>query len=306
MRIKVSKTDCRLDFESIEPSFIYNRFDMFLNTGEFEAVCIRCGKKKKVVEYRIYENQAELGLWLVPITTEELEALISYIVSNHPHVSRITYKNGVLPYGKSKQHNHFKVLFPENVDEFKKRISPKVRQEMRRRNRRAEEAYGQMQILEYERSEIPFDIVESYFNFKSLIRNRNYGMTPEEYLDKYHVSTCYVVKFGETIGAILFSCEQLPFVNGENFTYNPELRKYSVGQFINAYSLCRMVEKGHSGIFMSGGSYEYKTHYGSIEETLYDCTIKVSDLDLAAIAAKQGFDDRLRRGLKNLRTKKQA
>ena len=114
------------------------------------------------------------------------------------------------------------------------------------------------------------------------------------------------MKFGDTYGAIRFSCEQCPVVYGENFTFNPELQEYSLGRAIFMHHLKRMVEKGHPELFFAGGNYEYKTHYGSIEETLYDCTIQVAELDLKAIAARQSFGDRLKRWLKKLRATEKA
>lgn len=284
MRIKISKTE---DWEKVEPNFIYNRFDLFCKEGEFEAVKIQSRDTGKVVEYRITNDQAELGLWLVPITVKELEQLIFHISQNHPEVKKISYKNGVIPYGKAKVHNHFRIVFPETVEEMESRVSPKSWSKMRRRNRRAEEVYGKMQILEYERSNIPLEIVETFFQFKLATRNRTYNMTAQEYLDRYHVSDCYVVKFGDTVGAMHFCCEQCPVVYGENHSYNPELKEFSLGRFIFAYSLVRMVEKNHTEIFLAGGDYEYKKHYGSIEETLYDCNINMSDMDFTDLIAEQ-------------------
>ena len=59
-----------------------------------------------------------------------------------------------------------------------------------------------------------------------------------------------------------------------------------------------MVEKKHTEMFFAGGDYEYKRHYGSIEETLYDCEIKVSDF--TELIAQESLLGRCKQLLKKL------
>lgn len=289
MRIK--KVRNFKELEMMNPNFIYNRYDLFCKPEEYRAVKIINSGETKIVEYRLQKNQAELGVWLMPISKEEMQKLVSYIGKNHPEVHTVTYKNGMLAYGKSKAHNHFRIVFPDTVEEMEHRISYKSRQKMRKKLRFAEEAYGKMEIKEYKKDEIPREVVEAFFAFKYATRNRVYQMTPEEYLDRYHVSDCYVFTFGGTIGAVRFSCEQCPVVYGENFAYNPEMRDYSLGKAVFFHHLIRMVQKKHTELFFAGGDFEYKTHYGSIEETVYDCTIPVT---------REGFRKKVKCHLKKI------
>ena len=291
MGIRISKTTASTDYEKVCPSIIYNRFDLFCDADQFEAVKINNNGVEKVIEYKITNEEAELGIWLTQISTAELEKLIGYIQKKHPNVKKILYKNGILPYGKSKIHNNYRIIFPETAEEMKKRISSQSWHKMRRRNRRASEVYGEMSLVEYNRDNIPLEIVEAFFEYKLETRKRIYNMTAEEYLDRYHVTDCYVVMFGDTIGAMHFCCEQCPMVYGENHSYNPELKEYSLGKFIFTHSLIRMVEKGHTEIFLGGGDFEYKTHYSSIEETLYDCEITIK---------REGKKQKVKRVLKKI------
>lgn len=299
MRMKICKTIDPQDWEKVNPNFIYNRYDLFCNEDEFEVVRMETDGNVKVLEYKVTSDQAELGLWLVPITEEELRQLIFYITKEHPNVSKITYKNGVIPYGKAESHNHYRIVFPKTAEEMKERVSSKTWSNMRRKIKRAEEIYGKMRILEYERENIPNEIVEAFFKYKLETRKRNYRMTASEYLDRYHVSYCYVVMLGDTISAMHFCCEQCPVAYCENHAYNPELKDYSLGKFVFAYSLIRMVERKHTDFFLAGGDYEYKKHYGSIEETLYDCEINVSELDLSDLIAQESLWGRFRLFLKS-------
>jgi len=299
VRMKITPTYNVNDYRRVSPDFIYNRFDLFCEDGFF---AVRVGEK--VIEYRVDGERAELGLWLTDITAEELEQLILYIVRTHGDVRQITCSNSVIPYGTAKAHNHFRIVFPETVEEMESRVSAKSRSKARKKLRFAEEACGESKITEYEGSEIPDSVVEAFFRFKLATRGREYNMTPAEYLSRYHVSHCYVLTVGETIGAIRFACEQCPVVYGENFAFNPELSDYSLGRYIFMYHLSRMVEKGKSQLFFAGGDFEYKTHYGSIEETVYDCRIDVAKLDLKALEAKYSTSKKLKKKLASLLPKR--
>ena len=281
--MKIVQTNKSSDYEKVYPNFIYNRFDLFSKPEDFFALKIKNGREVKFVEYTVKDNQLELGLWLVPITQDEMDELLFYVTQKHPQVQKIIYKNALIPKGKAKSHNHFRIVFPETVEEMESRVASKSRAKMRKKIRRAEEIWGPMEILEYDRGNMPDAVVDKFFEFKLAIRGRKYNMTAREYLDRYHVSHSYVLKFGDTIGAIRFSCEQCPVVYGENFTYNPEMSEYSLGRYVFYHHLIRMVEKKHPELFFAGGDYEYKKHYGSIEETLYDCVIQVEDLDFTEL-----------------------
>lgn len=275
MGIKISKVTNPSDYEKMYPNFIYNRYDLFCNKDEYRVIKLKNNGEEKIIEYRIMGEQVELGLWLMPITVEELETLVAYIAKKHKEVKKVSYKNGVLGYGRYKRHNHFRIIFPDTVEEMEKCISSKSRSKMRKKLRFAEEDYGTMKYLEYEKENIPLEIVEKFFEFKYTTRNRVYKMTAQEYLDRYHVSHCYVLMFGDTVGAVRFACEQCPVVYGENFAYNPEMQDYSLGRAIFFHHLIRMVQKKHTELFFAGGEFEYKKHYGSIEETLFDCNIAI-------------------------------
>lgn len=297
MRVRIYPVTDPAQYDLVTPNFIYNRYDLFQPPVPFHAVCIRSGSGTKCVEYRITDRTAEIALWLTPITELELDMLLLYISRNHPQVKTVTYQNGVLSQGSAKAHNHFRIPFPDTVEEMEHSISSKSRAQMRNRILRAQDAFGPLTLKEYDRDSIPDEVVDTYFRFKSTTYHRSYRMTPQEYLDRYHVTHSYVAYFGDTIGAILFACEQCPVVYLENFAYNPEMSKYSLGRFIYMHHLKRMVEKGHTQIFLAGGNYEYKTHFGSIEETLYDCKIDLPQA-ISQIRERRFFSKRAQRWIK--------
>lgn len=312
MGIKISQVCNPQDYELVVPNFIYNRFDLFCKPGEFEAVKIQVDENAKVVEYKITDKMirgemkrtAETGLWLTPITKEELEALVVYIAQRHPEVEVVSYRNGIFQYdgkhecgeytlqGGYTRFRHFKIIFPETVDEMEQCVSAKTRSKMRRWKVRAAETISEkykeddqdqacvdVQMLEYQQGEIPEEIVEEFFRFKLETKERVYHMTPREYLEKYLVTNCYVMKLGDTIGAIHFSCEQCPTVYCENHAYNPELKDFSLGKCIFFDSLIEMVKKKREAIFLGADKLEdvpaYKRLYGSVEEEVFNCNIRI-------------------------------
>ena len=148
MRIRINPVSGSEAYAKVQPDFIYNRMDLFCLEGQFQAVTISAKNRETVVQYRILGDTCEIGLWLVDITMEELEALLLYIRSAHPGVRFASYTNGVLPCGNARQHNHFRIVFPETAEEMQRSISSKSRAKMQKKVRRCEEAYGPLQLFE--------------------------------------------------------------------------------------------------------------------------------------------------------------
>lgn len=312
MGIKISQVCDPKDYELVVPNFIYNRFDLYCEPGEVEAVKIQTDDTVKVVEYKIIDKKvrgemkrtAETGLWLTPITKEEIDALVIYLAKRHPEIEVVSYKNGLFKYDGTHEYGeytlqggytrmrHFKIVFPETVEEMEQCVSAKTRSKMRRWKVRAAETVSEkskengqeqtcadVQMIEYRQGEIPEEVVEEFFRFKLETKERVYNMTPREYLEKYLVTNCYVMKLGDTIGAIHFSCEQCPTVYCENHAYNPELKEFSLGKCIFFDSLLELVKKKREAIFLGADKMEdvpgYKRLYGSVEEEVFNCNIRI-------------------------------
>lgn len=286
------------NFDRVTVNFIYNRFDLHKNCPNYEIVSIDNSNDNRntFIEYSIKDDVIELGIWQVYLTKEEIKKLLFYISKKHKNVNIVKYRNSFITYGKYRRHNHFKIIFPDNVEELENRLSHHSLVNLRKRYNKAENELGNISFKVYSYNEIPQEIVNTFFEYKDEIYQRQYDMSAKEYLDKYHVSHCHVLYVGKEIGAIRFACEQCPIVNGENFSYNPKYKKYSLGRIIYHYHLKKMVEKKHPMMYLSGGKWEYKTHYGSIEEKVYDGTIDIK---------KENFDKyrlmyRIKRKLKHI------
>ena len=273
------------DYHKIQPDFIFNRFDL-LNQN-FIALKIINGKDEKVIQAKISQDTAELGIWLTKLTWTEMSHVLYWFYTKHPEIKTVVYKNGTVPMGSIKSHNHFRIELPETTDEMLQRVSGPSKKKLRKKVRLAQEAHGKLTVHEYERNQIPEEAVLAFFQFKYLTRNRTYDMNWNEYLNAYHISHAYVFKLGDEIAAVRFACEQCSVVYGENFAYNPKFADYSMGVCIFFYHLIRLVEKKHTQLFFAGGDFEYKTHYGSIEEKLFDCEITLNEMDFSKFEVKK-------------------
>ena len=252
----------------ISLDFINNRYDLlredyyifsFHVKGE---MCALTGYLEREILY--------LGIWLVPIEEDILKNIIIEIFSRFWWVRQIKYQHSYYPIGHVFfKGNHFKILLPETVGELQSRLSSKHRYNLRRELHIIENEVGPVEYLEYE-TDIPDEVVYFYFRHKSETYKFDCSMTPEQFLRSSGISNVYVIKAGGVILSILLSCEKSAIIYLENLTYDSSFSRYSVGQVLYNHYLERLVEKGKSILFLSGGNYAYKRRYGSIEDVTYD------------------------------------
>lgn len=259
---KISDEDC-----SIDPNFIYNRFDMFSNY--YSVYKCTYLEKEYFVETEIKDDIARLGLWMSEIPSIVISELAKHIFTNY-EVERIefsNYKNKVDDFVCTKS-NHFTINLPNNVDELMSSISKSARYTITRKQKDFIKEFGDYKIEEY--SSIPDSIINKYFELKKVTHHIDYNMSPKEYLDTYHITNGYVMYLKDEIIAMLFSCEQCPIANFENFTYDTKYSKYSIGKIIYDEYICKLVNHDIKTVFLGGGDYDYKRRYNSIEDVVYD------------------------------------
>jgi len=274
------------------PDFIYNRIDLF--SQNYEILNIHDDEITYCVEVDYNERKATLGMWLNPISQAAFNGVIEYIFNNHMHISIIQYEYGYVAKGHTVPKNHFKIDLPETVDELIERLSSKGRYNIKREKLLLEKYFGSYSVEEYTKNNFPSEIIEDYFNMKKKTHNTDYHMTPNEYMEHYHVTDIYVLKISDRVASIILSCEQCGVVYIENLTYDVEYAKYSVGQILYDIYLGRLIEKGKTKIFLAGGNLDYKRRYGSVEEQTYNCIIFKSKFEESVYA----FKEKLRRNVK--------
>lgn len=262
----------------ISPNFIYNRFDLWdlslMGKGEVSLWDYRDNEREFYFEVLVTAPEAKLGLWLVPLDSTVLSRIIKMIFREYRIVKMINMENARVPaYGRSIPHNHFRIEFPETVEGLDHRLSSKGRYNLKREKRILKETFGSYSINHYDSlSPDTIDIWNFYFEMKYRNQGTKYGLTMQEYCKKYHVSDIYTLSIGENnrLAAVFLSCEQCPIIYLENLTYDATIGEYSPGKILYDEYLKLLVQKKAKGIYLLGGDYSYKKHYGSIEDDVYN------------------------------------
>ena len=254
----------------IKPDFIYNRFDLFCDN--YIVLMAELGQEKHVIEARLFDNYAELGIWKTHISNELLKEISDFIFHKYAHAGYIKFFFSETK-GNHRKVKHFYIDLPDFTDSFLQRRSPKSCRRLNSKRHQAEREVGTITYNEYDIRNCPEEVIRKYNSWKE--RTHHIGIIEDinSFFQKYHISNIYVMNYGSNIVAILFTCEQCPIVYFENFSYDSQYSKYSPGHQIYEHMLIRLIEKKTRCIFLGGGDYDYKKKYGSIEETLYDDVI---------------------------------
>ena len=262
----------------VEPNFIYNRFDLWtgIEGCPVETLHVTCGGKDYYVQVLYRSEVAKLGLWLSNIPSEAIDFIAAYLFRTHDNICCVKFELCMNKSVLGRKENHFRIELPDSVEELNGRISSKFRYNLKRERKMLEKVVGSLSFEEYEAHDFPSDIMPEYFRMKAITRRANYhNMTAREYIDRYQATNAYVIRSSDNgkIISMVLSCEQCPIAYIENLTYNAEYAKYSPGKMAYHYFLESLVKKKKPEVFLRGGDYEYKRHYGSIEETAYSGVI---------------------------------
>ncbi len=257
-------------WEKVEPDMIYNRLDL-IREEPSELLQVRTWEKTSYIPSCVVGNTAILGVWGTRLTMAQAQAVARYIFEHHPEVVAVSSRRADLVDAPESFHrvNDYHIVLPKHPSELDQRISSKMRYNLRRERRLAEERHGRISVEET-RVESPETeaLFSCYFSMKRVTHGRDYGMTMAEYIHQYYVSSTYALRFGGHLAAIVLSCEQGSSVYLENLTYDVAFAKLSPGSLLyNLYLKC-LVKKGKRNLYIKGGPLAYKRHYGSIEQWL--------------------------------------
>ena len=253
----------------VYPNFIYNRQDIFCPL--YDLFEIKEANKIFYIEVGYSsDTEANMGIWLTPSSKDVFIKITDYVFKNHPDVQNIHFTYSFCEMGYSYNKNHYRIVLPATAEELHARLSPKGRHNIKREKRLIEEQVGPCCVEEYRFPDIPPEIIDLYFKMKQNTHGTQYAMKGEEYIKHYHVTNCYVLKAADKVLAILLSCEYSGMVVYlENLTYDTNYHKFSPGQVLYDWFLCKLIEKGFKEIFLAGGTTSYKKRYGGIEDTTY-------------------------------------
>lgn len=233
------------------------------------------GAENKYVACIIESECALLGTYLLELSMAEIHAIEKYVFKLYPTVRKISTYHALINEEKVKKHNDFHINLPNTEEELDRRISKKGRYNIKRELRLINEHIGNAEFVEYDLENVDCSdsLMKTYFSMKEKTHHRNYGMSTEEYLEKYYVTHIYTLETKEKVLAMVLSCEQGDIVYIENLTYDIQYADYSPGQVLYDWYLKRLIQKGKMGVFLSGGKLEYKKRYDGIECQVSDIAV---------------------------------
>ena len=268
-------TDKKNNYNNVSPNMIYNRFDLFSHVDSANVHLWKYTDKNHFFYFEtLFDDRVlQLAIELIHLSEIELKRLIKFFFSKYKSIAEIRYTNALCSVGQSQQHNYFRIELPTTKSELDMTLSKKGRYNIKREKRLLEKDYECYQIKNYSvKDEKSVEIIEHYFKLKKVSHGIDYGLSAEQYCERYHVTDIYILSIGniEQIIAIICSCEQCPNVYIENLTYDTSFSKYSPGQILYDEYLAKLIQKQKKGVYLFGGDYAYKKRYGSIEEVVYD------------------------------------
>lgn len=165
------------------------------------------------------------------------------------------------------QDHNFSIELPKTFDELIAREPRKKRYNLKRERRILSELG--VRFEEIQKSEFD-NAVSTFFEYKKITHNRNWNMTPTEFLQWLNITNIYALKKDTEYIAFALSDEHFPKIIFQQTAYNPIYEKYSPGSVMYVYFLQEMISKKYTEIFLGGGGHEYKRMFGSREDFTFN------------------------------------
>lgn len=163
--------------------------------------------------------------------------------------------------------HNFSIELPSTFEELLSREPRKKRYNLKRERRILSDMGVKFQELD--KSEFN-SAVKVFFEYKKITHNRDWKMTPEQFIHWLNITNIYSLKKDNEYIAFALSDEHFSKVIFQQTAYNPAWEKYSPGSVIYVYFIERMISNKYSEIFLGGGSHEYKKMFGSREDLTFN------------------------------------
>lgn len=247
---------------------IYNRFDLIYKEN-VERHVYESGEQKYVIYVHHENGKAQFNIWGKLLPQPLFEHVVDDVFRRHPETRSIEIKSAKNNYDNLlNEGNDIMIFLPETVELLLDKIRAKSRYTLKRQKRLCAKEYGELETAIYH-LDIPDEAVRLFFGWKQMTQGTDYHMSPEEYLRKYHVTDCILLKAGGRGIGILFFCQVNHTVYLENLSYDMELEKFSPGYLVYEELLEELVKRKCTYLYLGGGDYAYKKRFGAKETLAY-------------------------------------
>lgn len=259
----------------VNPNFIYNRFDIRFGNN-FDLYKISENNKEYYVPFSLINAKTGiLGVWLVDISVRALDKVIVEISKKYPKLKKVQTRYSLNYQESLEVFNHWIVLLPNTIETFDNMLSKKTRYNVKWYPKKIEKELGTYKFVKYALKDISNEIVQKYFEFKLLTHGYDYKMTEREYLKTFYITSAYVLYINNKIEAVLFdsNLENISYL--ENFAYNINFSKYSLGMVLYHYYIEDLINNNVKYIFLGDGKQEYKKRYNGENRLAFDGYISI-------------------------------
>lgn len=256
-------------FSLIQPNVIFNRFDIRYKSN-FGLLRARTEEKDYYVEYYLHEDYCALGVYMMHLEKNVLDALISYVDENFKSASYIKVELSLNETPQSVQLQCFELNFPEDFEAYKQSLSKGVRYNWKRRMARLAEDFKPV-YKHLKKEEITAELVDEFLCFKK----QTYHMLPnqekEDLLSDYwSLSDAFCIYIDGKLAALhWFSSIDPKVYYGQNTTYDPKYKKYGIGNIVFYYAIEELFKQGMRQLHMGNGYYKYKAECRSNQYTAW-------------------------------------
>lgn len=253
----------------VSPNVIYNRFDL-LYGDDYELYDIGF----TVVPVKKIDDYLTVGLYLVDGNKSILSKFLTFLFNKYSDIKYIIVKHCYTNICKAKPYPYWHIKLPKTKEEFDNTLVSRVRYNTKWYPKKVNKDIGEYKIIKYEACEISPDIIKLYLQWKSLSHGFSWGGKAIDYIKNAGITHGYVMTITDKIYAIAFICDTGDNVYFENFSYDVEYNKYSLGMIIYYHIICDMIKNKKNIFYLSGGYLDYKKWYNGILSYTYSGKIK--------------------------------
>lgn len=259
----------------VKPNFIKNRFDIMFN-NEYELLTITKGMEKYYVPVHKYGDTIRLGIYLTPIPQEIFNKLVEFIFRYYKDVNNIKIVHSLNSYEGISQNSNYVIDLPKTEEEYLSSLGKKTRLHIKQYIKYIHRDF-EVDLKIFDR-EIPTKIISKYYKFKQETIGHKYKETEQDYLKNYDITKAIVLYLNKKICAISliseFPDKKSKNVYYENFSYDKNYSKYSLGTLITYYTIKYLIENNYDKFYLGGGDYLYKKNLSTRQFITYDGIIK--------------------------------
>ena len=247
---------------------IYNRFDLIYRN--VESLCFELEGIKYKIDVQCSGMAASLNVWGKMFPQVIFDKCVNKVFLMHPEILYINVTRCGNNYNEwLYKSNSIYLSLPLTSELLLSRLNGKHRYTLRKKIRRLEKDIGIIETRVISRNQITDEMVNQYFKWKKDTHGTEYGLSSEEYLDTYYVTNAMLLCVNNSMVGIVFYCKVNRTVYLENFSYEYDLRRYSIGSIQYFLWLQCLVKDGCKHVFLGGGRYKYKEHFDSKDCVVY-------------------------------------